>query len=310
MGKLKFVEQIHRSHFVAIAVTLVALLFVPLTADASDFGSENLQDGMEHEHVEKLQELLVEAEYLSADNASGVFDSTTQDAVSSYQESKGLLVDGIAGPQTLSALYSLEKGDENTLVEHLQSDLQAFGYFGSTVDGVFGSLTEEAVKGFQTDAGLSADGVAGPKTFSAMMTFSPTATTEQETATSEEPEQETASASTEEATATESQSSNASSSPEGTTIQMEATAYTAYCDGCSGITATGIDLRNDPHANVVAVDPNVIPLGSRVYVEGYGEAIAGDTGGAINGNKIDLHVPTREEALNFGRQTVSVTILN
>src|SRR5689334_15167339 len=58
-------------------------------------------------------------------------------------------------------------------------------------------------------------------------------------------------------------------------ITVEATAYTAYCAGCSGITATGIDLRSNPNRKVIAVDPRVIPLGSRVYVEGYGEAIAG-----------------------------------
>ncbi|MFC4402763.1 LysM peptidoglycan-binding domain-containing protein [Gracilibacillus xinjiangensis] len=96
----------------------------------------------------------------------------------------------------------------------------------------------------------------------------------------------------------------------GQTINVTATAYTAKCAGCSGITATGINLLENPNMKVIAVDPNVIPLGSRVYVEGYGEAIAGDTGGAINGNKIDLHVPTKQEALNWGRRQVQVTILN
>ncbi|GAJ98192.1 3D domain-containing protein [Geomicrobium sp. JCM 19055] len=143
---------------------------------------------------------------------------------------------------------------------------------------------------------------------------------EEPVAKEEEPAEETqseetvASESTEPTESTESSSSESASSssesPEGTTMTMEATAYTADCEGCSGITATGIDLRNDRNANVVAVDPNVIPLGSTVYVEGYGEAIAGDTGGAINGNKIDLHMATTEEALNFGRQSVEVTVLD
>src|SRR5699024_10937641 len=55
-------------------------------------------------------------------------------------------------------------------------------------------------------------------------------------------------------------------------ITMSATGYTAKCTGCSGITATGIDLNKNPNAKVVAVDPSVIPLGSRVWVSGYGEA--------------------------------------
>lgn len=92
------------------------------------------------------------------------------------------------------------------------------------------------------------------------------------------------------------------------TITVTATAYTASCKGCSGITATGIDLIKNPNAKVISVDPNVIPLGSKVHVEGYGTAIAGDTGGAIKGNKIDLHVPTNQEALNWGVRTVKVTV--
>ena len=90
---------------------------------------------------------------------------------------------------------------------------------------------------------------------------------------------------------------------------MTATAYTAGCAGCSGVTATGIDLNSNRNMKVVAVDPSVIPLGSKVHVEGYGTAIAGDTGGAINGNKIDLHVPSQAEAERFGRKQVKVTIV-
>ncbi|MCP3761272.1 LysM peptidoglycan-binding domain-containing protein [Domibacillus sp. A3M-37] len=101
-----------------------------------------------------------------------------------------------------------------------------------------------------------------------------------------------------------------SSAPQGKTLTMTATAYTAECAGCSGVTATGIDLRNAPNKKVIAVDPGVIPLGSRVYVEGYGEAVAGDTGGAIKGNKIDLHVPNNDAAYNWGVRTVNVTILD
>ncbi|MBZ9535092.1 LysM peptidoglycan-binding domain-containing protein [Cytobacillus oceanisediminis] len=93
-------------------------------------------------------------------------------------------------------------------------------------------------------------------------------------------------------------------------ITVEATAYTADCKGCSGVTATGINLKDNPNKKVISVDPSVIPLGSTVYVEGYGTAIAGDTGGAIKGKKIDVHVATKSEALNWGRKQVSVKILD
>ncbi len=61
---------------------------------------------------------------------------------------------------------------------------------------------------------------------------------------------------------------------------------------------------------VIAVDPSVIPLGSLVDVPGYGIAIAGDTGGAIIGHKIDLHMEDVGRMNAFGRQQITVTILN
>lgn len=89
---------------------------------------------------------------------------------------------------------------------------------------------------------------------------------------------------------------------------VEATAYTAYCDGCVGITKTGIDIRKNPHLKVIAVDPRVIPLNSKVWVEGYGEAIAGDIGGAIKGNKIDVFIPNLEQAYQWGRKQVKIKV--
>ncbi|WP_277585089.1 3D domain-containing protein [Psychrobacillus antarcticus] len=99
--------------------------------------------------------------------------------------------------------------------------------------------------------------------------------------------------------------------PDGPGIEMtvEATAYTAYCYGCIGITAYGIDLRANPEEKVIAVDPTVIPLGTKVWVEGYGEAIAGDTGGAIKGNRIDVFIPTYDGAIEWGRQEIILKIM-
>lgn len=93
-------------------------------------------------------------------------------------------------------------------------------------------------------------------------------------------------------------------------ITVEATAYTATCEGCSGITATGINLKENPNAKVISVDPSIIPLGSKVYVEGYGEAIAGDTGGSIKGNRIDVFIPSKQDAINFGVKQLKVKILD
>lgn len=94
---------------------------------------------------------------------------------------------------------------------------------------------------------------------------------------------------------------------QGKTLVVSATAYSRHEAGLSNFTATGIDLSVNPM--VIAVDPSVIPLGSLVNVPGYGIAIAGDTGGAIVGNKIDLHMENLNAALAFGRQTLTITIL-
>ncbi|WP_255452114.1 LysM peptidoglycan-binding domain-containing protein [Sporosarcina sp. ANT_H38] len=91
---------------------------------------------------------------------------------------------------------------------------------------------------------------------------------------------------------------------------VSASAFTANCNGCSGITKTGINLKSNPDVKVIAVDPSVIKLGTKVYVEGYGYAIAGDTGGAIKGNKIDVFFPTKGEAYKWGRKDVKIKILN
>ncbi|WP_096154978.1 3D domain-containing protein [Bacillus sp. FJAT-45066] len=109
----------------------------------------------------------------------------------------------------------------------------------------------------------------------------------------------------------EQSSSDTATAPDKEVAQeltMTATAYTATCEGCSGITSTGINLLENPDMKVVSVDPSVIPLGSKVYVEGYGEAIAGDTGGAIIGNKIDIFIPNLEGAINWGVKEVKVKV--
>jgi 3D (Asp-Asp-Asp) domain-containing protein len=91
----------------------------------------------------------------------------------------------------------------------------------------------------------------------------------------------------------------------GSALHMVATAYTASCIGCSGITASG---RPAGHG-VVAVDPRFIPLGSRLYIPGYGHAVAGDTGSAIRGNRIDLGFNSLRDALLFGRRAIMVYVL-
>jgi 3D (Asp-Asp-Asp) domain-containing protein len=91
---------------------------------------------------------------------------------------------------------------------------------------------------------------------------------------------------------------------------MEATAYDPGPISCGrfadGRTSTGLKAGK----GVVAVDPRVIPLGSSLYIEGYGLAVAGDVGGAIKGMRIDLGFDTYREAIRYGRRKVRVYLLD
>lgn len=102
-------------------------------------------------------------------------------------------------------------------------------------------------------------------------------------------------------------------------INVEATFYTAFCDtGCTGVTATGLDVSSTIHTpeglRVIAVDPGVIPLGSTVRVTlANGDSFtakASDTGGAIKGNRIDVLVSDEATAYKLGRQAATVEVIS
>ncbi len=106
-----------------------------------------------------------------------------------------------------------------------------------------------------------------------------------------------------------SYSSSRSLESSGGVKAMNSTAYTASCRGCSGYTTTGINLNAHPDSKIIAVDPSVIPLGTKVYVSGYGYAVAADTGRAIKGDRIDIYFSSKSEARRWGRRHVSVRII-
>ena len=129
------------------------------------------------------------------------------------------------------------------------------------------------------------------------------------TSTESSSTESSSSASSSESSSTTESSTGESSTPgtgSGRVLQMESTAYSWREAGASNLSATGIDLSKQ--SNVVAVDPSVIPLGSLVKVSGYGFAIAGDTGGAIQGNIIDVHFDSVDQCRLWGRRQVTVEI--
>lgn len=107
-------------------------------------------------------------------------------------------------------------------------------------------------------------------------------------------------------------------------IEATATAY-CLCQKCCGkspsspgygVTASGLKIIPGTGMKVIAVDPKVIPLGSKVYVQGlngawdYGYAVAGDTGGVIKSMKIDLYMDSHEETLSWGRKKVNIYVVD
>ncbi|MCA0991992.1 MULTISPECIES: peptidoglycan-binding protein [Bacillales] len=302
---------------VVTSTALAGMMFASPVVSEAALGDQTLSYGEKHGDVVELQDVLSAKGYFNYDESTGYYGSITEGAVKQFQKEHGLAVDGIAGPNTFSAMQSvnngqamrtLVQGDRGHQVQALQEELG--GYYNYTVDGIYGPITEQAVRAFQADNGLSVDGIAGKNTWSVLNGGSapaPKAPAKKEAANKEAVQTSTTSNST---PAKESNTESKSSQASGQEIQMEATAYTAFCTGCSGVTATGIDLRANPNQKVIAVDPDVIPLGSKVHVEGYGEAVAGDTGGAIQGNRVDLFMADRQDALDFGRKTVTVTVLD
>ncbi|MFX3658531.1 MAG: 3D domain-containing protein [Ectobacillus sp.] len=99
------------------------------------------------------------------------------------------------------------------------------------------------------------------------------------------------------------------------TLQMRATAYSADPAENGGtyngkvLTKTGYNLTDNSDAKVIAVDPSVIPLGSTVWVEGYGYAKAIDTGSAIKGNRIDVFIADKQAGREWGVRNVQVKVL-
>ena len=165
--------------------------------------------------------------------------------------------------------FLVKQGMSGENVKTVQNLLIELGYNVGTVDGAFGQKTFEAVRQFQITHNLIPDGIVGELTLAYLHRAEPITDRNMRS------------------------------------ISMVASAYSAHDPGNGNFTSTGSLLRK----GLVAVDPNFIPLGTRLYIPGYGNAIADDVGGSIKGNRIDLAFDTHGEALQFGRQEIVVYII-
>lgn len=263
-----------------------------------------IKAGMRGEGVVELQKKLIAHGFLKG-SADGICGDATVSAIKSFQASQGLEADGIAGVVTLSRLndYSslsietypaeinnssvyaeigsvIKPGMHGEGVADVQRKLIDHGFLTGHADGICGERTVAAIKKFQASVGLKADGVCGLQTYAAL----------------------------EDADYNISDTSwndTVDDMPTlGKSVYVEATAYSPFEGGA--YTARGNVVRR----GIIAVDPRFIPLGTRVYIPGYGEAVADDTGGAIIGNRIDIAFDTYDEAMRFGRQNIEIYILD
>jgi uncharacterized protein YabE (DUF348 family) len=105
-------------------------------------------------------------------------------------------------------------------------------------------------------------------------------------------------------------SRGSTSVPSGQSIKVKATAYWAVYGVGSTYTSSGRKAVRDPNGySTIAVDPRVIPLGTKVYIDGYGYAVAADEGTAIKGNFVDVFFDTYKEACNWGVKYVNAYIV-
>jgi peptidoglycan hydrolase-like protein with peptidoglycan-binding domain len=124
--------------------------------------------------VKRLQRIFVMTKVLAPGNITGTFDATTEQALKDFQQGAGLTVDGIVGPVTWQALPAdpntplLRRGASGSVVSALQKGLKKYSTPATdpgAVDGDFGPKTEAAVRAYQQDRGVQADGIVGEQTW-------------------------------------------------------------------------------------------------------------------------------------------------
>lgn len=230
---------------------------------------------------------------------------------------------------SLCSAAALKYGDRGSEVAEIQSYLIAQCLLTGTADGEYGPATVNAIKNFQTALGLKVTGNCDAMTYKILRA----AAYDQIDVTTWRvgdpvPEPKGKRHSTDSAISTVKVVGEIAQRTVGDEIiklgmkpakldeeeipvhsrvlRVEATAYSSAQPGLSAYTATGTLCRR----GVIAVDPKVIPLGTKVFIPGYGYAVAEDTGGAIRGHIIDVAFDTVAECYQFGRKHIDIYIID
>ena len=304
------------------------LLLISAVSLSSLCSAAALKYGDRGDGVKEIQTYLIAQNLLHAE-ADGVYGSSTVNAIKDFQEALGLEVDGICGALTykilraaafdeidintfqlgdyvpdyqlpaasssssassvLSAVKTVKQvaqyagvgdviklGMEGDGVVDLQNKLIELGYYEGDAHGVADASTIGALKNFQRSCGIAADGICGRRTYSAL-----------------------------DGNDYYGSEDEFGIPAHSRVVYVEATAYSSAEPGLSAYTATGEICRK----GIIATDPNFIPLGTRVFIPGYGYAVAADIGGAIVGDVVDLAFDSVGECFEWGRRIVPMYIL-
>jgi peptidoglycan hydrolase-like protein with peptidoglycan-binding domain/3D (Asp-Asp-Asp) domain-containing protein len=265
-----------------------------------------LRYGIRGEDVKIVQYYLKKAGFYN-DNIDGAFGDGTLQAVKAFQQSANLVPDGKVGGQTFKALKEYKA---------LATPVSAATPV--TVVSPKNEITTLAIEPVH-------NGVVSATNNSPQMTSKETKvvkkdlikTKQSDTASTIKQDGATLQRSDSDGINTQMPQKNAEVGAHNLTtfiglpanwypIRLEATAYTRYDEGCTDYTYRGNYLRT----GMVAVDPKVIPLGTRLFIPGYGYGIADDIGGAIQGYRIDLAMDTLAEAYAYGRRHITVYIID
>lgn len=167
---------------ICAGIVLMSGMQFSFALDKTDtyFELKKYEEGTEHQDVQHIQNALRQAGYITLDELTNYYGSETKDAVKTFQKDFGLTADGIAGRKTIEVFFDngymgeidalmLKPRDENASVKILQESLMALGYL--KIDEAieyYGKQTTAAVKAFQADNGLDADGIAGTMTLNVL----------------------------------------------------------------------------------------------------------------------------------------------
>ncbi|MFT8871720.1 MAG: 3D domain-containing protein [Sporolactobacillus sp.] len=254
------------------------------TNKAVIFGNGLLSRQERSQSIAVAQRILHQLGYYNG-SIDGIFGAQTLAALGQFQKNNGTVTENDVSAATKTALFDLY-----CLTTEYRNHIREFADIQAKEQAAAAALAEQ-----QREAALSAAEAAAQAAAQAAQQAAAAAAQQQKQAA------QSAAAQIQTVAYHPIQPVQAS----GNSITVLATSY-----ALSGSTATGIDLSSNPSAKVIAVDPSVIPLGSRVLIPGYGVYTAADTGGAIRGNRIDVHFATQSEALNFGVQRLTIQILH